>query len=278
MDDHTKREILSLDDQRLSQAEIARRTGTSQSTVSAYLRSASRARGRGGSQRTVDRARVVALWHEHHNQHTVARILGIVQAHVSQILNKKGIRPGRGSRQPTHALAMDQLAERYLAGSSTVELAREYRVDPEVVRRRLIRYGVQMRARGMKGATNYQYKHGRGYQPMHYFRRQSYEVAAICLQRPMPQGWVIHHLDEDPHNNAPQNLILFPSQKHHARFHQRQLTLQRSGGAVDAIYLALEIGGVQLPPPRVPIVFEPGTGRRGPSGSRASRTQAQPAS
>jgi hypothetical protein len=88
---------------------------------------------------------------------------------------------------------------------------------------------------------------------MHYYRRQAYEVAAICLGQPLPQGWVIHHLDENPHNNQPDNLILFRDQSVHARFHQRLLERQRAGQPFDATQLALESGGRQLPQPPAPL-------------------------
>ena len=105
---------------------------------------------------------------------------------------------------------------------------------------------------------------------MHYYRRQSYEVAAICLGQPLPPGMVIHHLDEDWHNNNPANLILFESQSPHATFHQLLNRLRRQGQTVDASRLALESGGKSLPRPPAPIQLPLGKGRRGPSGMPVS--------
>lgn len=255
MDQATKQEILRLDEQGLMGAQIARQIGVSQPTVSVFLRSVGRGKGRGGSQRLFDRQQILALWTAEQNQTKVAKLLGTSQAVISGALRSIGIRVGRGKRSPLHKLPMERIAQQYRDGLNTVQIAAEFQLDPEVIRRRLIRHGVKMRTRGVHGADNFQYKHGRGYEPMHYFRRQSYEVAAICLQQPLPRGWVIHHLDENPENNQPENMILFPSQRNHARFHQMQLAIQRSGKTTDAIQLALENGGVKLPLPRVPIVF-----------------------
>jgi hypothetical protein len=241
-----------------TQRKAAEALGVSQGFVSATLRSQGILIGKGCNQPRPDNERVLALWRELGNQSKVARRMGIPQATVSQILIRNGIRIGRGRREPTHKLPMDEVAARYRAGESCIDLGRAYGVSDEVIRRRLKSAGVsrrglqESRARGPK---NSQYKHGRKYSPMHHYRRQSYEVAAICLGQPLERGWVIHHLDENPHNNRPENLILFPSQRHHSRFHQRQSALLASGQPVDAIRLALEIGGRQLPPPPNPIAL-----------------------
>jgi hypothetical protein len=81
------------------------------------------------------------------------------------------------------------------------------------------------------------------------FRHQSYEVVAICLGQPTPQGWVIHHLNEIPQGNRPENLLLFQPASAHALYHQKLLRLQRKGLEVDATRMALESGAVKLPPP-----------------------------
>lgn len=41
-------------------------------------------------------------------------------------------------------------------------------------------------------------------------------VAAQTLGRPLRPGEVVHHLDGDSGNNAPENLAVLPSQRHHA--------------------------------------------------------------
>jgi hypothetical protein len=121
-------------------------------------------------------------------------------------------------------------------------------LHPEnAVRRQLIREGFPAKTRrGIgRGRRNFQWKGGRK-QAMHYYRRQSYEIAAICLQRPLKIGEVIHHDDEVKENNAPENLVVFASHRAHMKHHQRLLALQRAGTPVDSIQLAIENGGVRL--------------------------------
>ena len=44
-------------------------------------------------------------------------------------------------------------------------------------------------------------------------------VAEEKLGRPLEKGEVVHHEDEDKHNNEPSNLIVFRSQHEHALYH-----------------------------------------------------------
>lgn len=45
-------------------------------------------------------------------------------------------------------------------------------------------------------------------------------VAARELGRPLARGEVVHHEDENKHNNEPDNLIVFASQALHAKHHK----------------------------------------------------------
>lgn len=204
---------------------------------------------------TYDYDLILQTWREVGNQSKVAEILQMRQSQVSRILRSLGIHVGKGKRDPIHPLPMDEVSSRYLAGESCKDIASDYGIDPEVIRRRLRSAGTARRPRGQyekSGSENPQWKGG--FQaPMHYFRRQSYEVAAICLGQPLPFGTIIHHLDENPENNAPENLVLFAAQKHHASFHQMLLRLQREGNQVDASRLASENGGIALPKPPHPL-------------------------
>ena len=203
--------------------------------------------------------RAVEIWHQTHNTQKVADYLGLGRAHASAVLTQQGLDLPHGNAKAKIDLPMDEVAARYQAGESCSQLGLCYGVPGERIRRRLEKHGTERRPSRIavpSGKDNYQYKDGKGYdRVVHYFRRQSYEVAAICLGYPVPQGYVIHHLDENKENNDPANLILFPSQKIHALFHQKVIRLQRAGQPVDAILIALEMHGQRLPPPPHPLLF-----------------------
>lgn len=240
-------------------AQIAKHYGCHQETVRALLQRLGIPRRH--SHRRHSREAVLVAWHRCHNQHQIAKELDVSQTHVCRILHQAGIRVGRGTREPIVKLAKREVIELYKSGLACQEIADRFGTNPEVIRMRLKKWRVSRRPRGSyerRGPDNPQWKGGR-LPPMHYHRRQSYEVVAICLGRPLPRGWVIHHFDEDPTNNDPSNLCLFPSLKHHTRFHQQQLRLRLAIPSVEANRLAIESGGRLLPLPRVPIELSPDT-------------------
>lgn len=252
------RSVIEAYERTKSQKEVAKLLGMGQGKVSEILRKQGIHVGRGRNQRHMQPEEVIRLWHEIHNQHEIARRLGFSPTSVGILLRKHGIQVGRGTKSPIHHLPMLDVIARYRAGESTLDLGKAYGVDSEVIRRRLRSAGVPRRGEvecKSRGPKNSQYKHGRKYEPLHYYRRQSYEVAAICLGRPLGQGWVIHHLDEIPEDNRPENLIVFPSQSLHFRFHQWLLKNQVGITSEEAIRKALALGGLQLPPPPNPIAF-----------------------
>lgn len=96
---------------------------------------------------------------------------------------------------------------------------------------------------------------------MNAYRRESYEVVAICLGHPLPKGMIIHHFDENFQNNHPSNIVLFRCQSDHAHYHQQLLNSPHPDDREEAIRLVLENGGLWLPPPAAPIPSEPGIDR-----------------
>jgi len=44
-------------------------------------------------------------------------------------------------------------------------------------------------------------------------------IAEKLLRRPLQRGEIVHHIDGNTHNNTPENLLVLPSQKDHARIH-----------------------------------------------------------
>ena len=51
------------------------------------------------------------------------------------------------------------------------------------------------------------------------------KIAEKALGKKLPAGAVVHHLDENPSNNDPRNLVICPSEKYHKLLHHRTLKL-----------------------------------------------------
>ena len=64
-------------------------------------------------------------------------------------------------------------------------------------------------------------------------RHEHRSAAEQILGRPLLPGEVVHHIDGDKKNNAPENLMVFPSQAEHARWHM--LHRYGRGGDADAL-------------------------------------------
>lgn len=73
----------------------------------------------------------------------------------------------------------------------------------------------------------------KGYRKL-YGRHEHRTIAEKKIGRPLKVGEVVHHIDLNLLNNDPSNLMVFPSQAEHAKYHA---TLRRNEG------LYSEIGG-----------------------------------
>lgn len=56
-------------------------------------------------------------------------------------------------------------------------------------------------------------------------------VAERALGKPLPPESIVHHVDENPLNNEPSNLVICPSRAYHALIHTRMRALAESGHA-----------------------------------------------
>ena len=228
--------------------------------------------------RKYDYQQIADLYKSLQSTILVAEKLGCRQSQVSRALAALGV-PTRGRghalRRKQTSLPDNLIAELYQQGYPTttiaVMLGLKGRKSSERVRKRLLRLGILRRSNShyQSGSKNKFYKNGLHHQykelAVHYYRRQSYEIAAICLGQPLPQRWVIHHIDENPRNNNPENLMLFDSQPNHVRYHVTLLGRLRKGLEVDPIQWALENGAVRLQRPASLNGWKPDTDPPRPS-------------
>lgn len=54
-------------------------------------------------------------------------------------------------------------------------------------------------------------------------------VAERAIGGPLPPGAQVHHVDENPANNDPSNLVICPSQEYHLLLHVRQRAMDATG-------------------------------------------------
>ena len=54
-------------------------------------------------------------------------------------------------------------------------------------------------------------------------------VATQMLGRPLPKGAVVHHINGNPSDNRPENLIICKDHAEHKRLHRRQRALEECG-------------------------------------------------
>jgi hypothetical protein len=55
-------------------------------------------------------------------------------------------------------------------------------------------------------------------------------VAEAVLRRALKEGEVVHHINEDKHDNHPSNLAVFPTQSEHMRCHAGRMSASELRG------------------------------------------------
>jgi hypothetical protein len=116
----------------------------------------------------------------------------------------------------------------YKAGYTLREVATQIGASAETIRRILIRAGVSRRPRGVRRSPGSRITDKDGYvlvrKPEHPFAnsagyiREHRLVMERAIGRWLTEKEVVHHIDGDKSNNAPENLQLFGSNSEHKRF------------------------------------------------------------
>jgi hypothetical protein len=222
-----------------------------------------------GRVRKYDHERILALYDAGKSLREIGEIVGCAESLVTVITRDSG-RSARSRRYPNSVQwDCEQILSDYRSGMPVLEILDKHHISHTHFYRLCQEKEVPLRPRpSVSGEKNGQYKHGHGARRLDRDKNLTVQVAAICLGHIVPKGCPIHHMDEDPTNNNPENLAIFQNRSDHARYHQQLLGLQRAGLEVDAIQLVLENGGSMLPLPSAPLVLPQEIDRLGPHKTR----------
>lgn len=186
----------------------------------------------------------------------IADEIGCTEGNITYILQKHG-RSAWKRRYPNQdSWDWDTIYADYQDRMPFEELLEKHKLSCTTFHRHRKADGIPKRPRlGAPGEQNYQYKNGLWplNQELHrIYVHTARKVAAVCFGEAIPKGWHVHHMNENPAYNDPPNLVLFPGNSQHMKYHQQLLKLQREGIEVDATQLASENGAIwlQLPPPQ----------------------------
>lgn len=209
-----------------------------------------------GGVRTFDYERILTLYDAGNSLQAIATEIGCSTATVSMVAKRHGRSPLHRRYPSIPALDVDQMLQDYQQGMPLAELFEKHQISYNTFAARLSEHGLERRPRPkLAGAQNGQYKHGKGSRRRERDYALTKQVVALCFGHVVPLGWQIHHIDENPANNRPENLAVFLRKGDHATYHQQLLRLQREGHEADASQLVLENGGMLLPLPLRPILL-----------------------
>lgn len=218
-----------------------------------------------GRPKSYDHEAILALYDQGLKLQEIADRVGCSVGGVATVVYKTDRSPWN-HRYPNIAEVNEaQLLADYQSGMELTHILEKHKISQNTLYRRLRKAEIPLRPRpGMSGKKNGQYKDGFAGRQADRSREVSRQVAAICLGHIVPKGWHIHHINEDPTDNHPENLAVFHSGSDHAHYHQQLLSLRQQGLEVDASRLVLEIGGALLPLPTRPLTLPHEIDRLGP--------------
>lgn len=170
---------------------------------------------------------------EHHTLEATAQHLGVHRTKLSGLIQRRGITiqydwDHRRKRQS----GLNQYSEilKHLASvgwsCSRIVAALELPVQAEAVRRWLRANGVELLVH--RGAPKHEWNpawsggKGRISGTLVEGSLEHRRVVEQELGRPLTDEEVVRHTDENPKNNDPGNLVLFPNQADHMRHHHEQ--------------------------------------------------------
>lgn len=120
-----------------------------------------------------------------------------------------------------------RMALAYASGLSLSEVARAFNVTRQSVYTRFARAGVRMRAKKrldyvVFNGCRYTRRSNGYYAKTHSGRSFLHRDVWVAFNGPIPDGWDVHHIDEDRSNNSHDNLTVMPKPDHTCLHHSKR--------------------------------------------------------
>lgn len=159
----------------------------------------------------------------------MATDFGVTPMVICNRLRTAGVPSGLNKRLDINAGDVRKLFE---GGISVTALARKYETSPALIRKRLKGSGLsEIHSMGhhMHGGANPRWGGGRVFCKGYYYiykpdhprakLNKKYVTEHIVVweeyhKQPLPQGWLVHHINGIKSDNRPRNLLALPRQKH----------------------------------------------------------------
>lgn len=207
----------------------------------------------------IPNKKILKVQYQKYTQDELANRYGVARTTIQNWVRKHGLsgQSKRGGHNIIKFCTAQELRKMYLMERlSSIEIGKKFGVDRSVVLNRLKKYGIKRRSasearRGKYDGENCPsfrgaiYKTPSGYYMkklllaergkhrcdgahrvyVHTYRMEKY------IGRKLKKDEVVHHVDLDRQNNNISNLILFPNQAEHIRFHKHveKLGLHKMG-------------------------------------------------
>jgi hypothetical protein len=166
------------------------------------------------------------------NYQEAAKTAGVNRETMAKAVQAAGLNKGKPWNIGTSTVPRSLVAEHYKSGKTAKEISKILGMGLSTVYRSLRQEGIKADHKGLKGANHPQWNGGSYDQNKSKNWNSSKKARvlfAILIGRELTEDEVVHHHDEDPSNNDPSNLWLFPNTGSHSAYHCALRDYRRKG-------------------------------------------------
>jgi len=168
---------------------------------------------------------------------------------MAKAVQAAGLNRGTPWNIGTSMVPRSLVVEHYKSGKTAKEISKILGMGLSTVYQSLRKEGVKADNKGSKGEKGSQWNGGVYNQNRSKNENSSKKARvrfAILIGRELTRDEVVHHHDQDPLNNDPSNLWLFPSKGSHSAYHCALRGYQRTGSIESPIPSETAFGAVPL--------------------------------